>query len=179
MKWVSGSYEIWCEHIKCVRWRWRSTSIRIDRHSLSLHTANQIQMIIMCFCVEKAAGSKTDLLFVCGGESTLDSFSRQQQHVCCLCASTLIMQIIWFSQARDVCVQQMTMFDVSTSQRHSRRAFAVEKRNDYAKTIFTASSVIILFPTFCFLFFWFSVFFARFARRSIARCTSPRILYSF
>lgn len=76
---------------------------RPHTHSLS-HSPTKIQMIIMCFCADKAPGSEADLLFdrhlrLCG-MSTRGSRSRAPSQPCARIEAsypgthTLIMQII-------------------------------------------------------------------------------------
>lgn len=78
---------------------------------------NQIQMIIMCFCASERLPALRRIWYLIGSCVSAECRVQVQQqkqhtylnthHVSCAGTFIMLMQIIWFSQARDVCVPHL------------------------------------------------------------------------
>lgn len=129
------SYEIWCERRrKWLRWRWRC----LRKCSAAPNDQPNAKDYIMSAFVSERLPALRRICYLIGScVSAVCRVQAQQQpqhtqiNIMCVSAGTffmlLLMQIIWFSKARDVCLPSMTTFD-KFQRLKPRSKFQVEKK---------------------------------------------------
>lgn len=118
---LRGSYEIRCEHwTHQMRWRWRCLKDGHTAHSLATNDQPDPCDYNALLCRKRFWLWNRFVFCLRYVDGRLVSINNSIRIMCAIfvkALSTCRMQIvIWLSQARDVWVQQMTTFDVSTLQ---------------------------------------------------------------